>query len=87
MRKLITFLALLAACQSAAGAQQPADQQICEMLQGTAAKSNKDAGTKVDSITTHMGMTVLCNMKVVDFRKTIDVPASRTGPSLRLTWR
>jgi hypothetical protein len=48
-------------------------------MQETAAKSNKDAGSKVGSVTTHMGMAVLCNMKVVDFKKRLDVPFSALG--------
>lgn len=77
MLKVITTIVLLLAGQLAVHAQS--DQQMCETLQALAAQGNKDAGTKVDRITTHMGMTVMCNMKVVDFRKSLDVPASHLG--------
>jgi hypothetical protein len=58
------------------GAQQFTDGQFCDWMKEIAAKSNKDAGAKVDAMTTNLGMAVLCNMKVIDFKKRLDVPMS-----------
>lgn len=57
-----------------AAAQQFSEASFCRAMQEFAAKSNMDAGTKVDSVTTHVGLAVLCNSKLIDFKKRLDIP-------------
>ena len=45
-------------------------------MQETAVGLNKDIGAKLDRITTNQGMSVLCNTKIVTYRKSISVPIS-----------
>jgi hypothetical protein len=66
---MIAYLALPMPLQ----AQQFTDAMFCQAMQEIATQGNKDAGTKVDAVTTHMGIAVLCNMKIVDFKKRLDI--------------
>ena len=86
MRKMLTTAGVLLALLAPSQAQQTGDPQICEKLQALAVRSNKEAGKKknADGTTTHMGMTVSCDAKTVDFKKRIDVPASKLRPDWRL---
>jgi hypothetical protein len=74
VRITVAATAVCIASIAPVGAQQFPDALFCQVMEETAAKSNKDTGSKVDAVATHMGIAVLCNMKVVDFKKHIDVP-------------
>jgi hypothetical protein len=59
-----------------ARAQQYSDAVFCRLSQEIADKANKDAGSRVDAITINIGMAVLCEMQIVDFKKRIKVSFS-----------
>ena len=65
---------LVLPCPSVAEAETFTDAIFCRWMQDFATQANKDAGTKVDAVTTHEGLAVLCNMKLVDFKKRLEVP-------------
>jgi hypothetical protein len=51
-------------------------QSFCKNLREFAVTSNQDAGSMLDAVTRHDGMAVLCNAKIVDFKKFILVNVS-----------
>ena len=59
-----------------ARAEQFTDAWFCQFMKEAADKSYKDVGSKVDSVTINLGMGVLCNMKVVNYKKRLEVPFS-----------
>jgi hypothetical protein len=61
---------------------QMTDAEICEQLQEAAAELNKEAGAKIDNSTTLDNVLVLCNLKIFEYRKSINV----VSPNLKPGW-
>jgi hypothetical protein len=43
-------------------------------------QANKDAGTKVDTMTINLGVAVFCNLRVVNFMKRVEVSFTSFRP-------
>ena len=80
MRTCVTLIAACLTWPLPLQAQPFTDALFCQAMQEIATQRNKDAGTKVDAVTTDLGIAVLCNMKVVDFKKRIDLAFSQMDP-------
>jgi hypothetical protein len=75
---LVCFTTLAIAEEASA---QFSDEDSCVALKRFADKANKDAGSMLDRVTRNDGMSVLCETKIIDFNKflNIDPSALRDG--------
>jgi hypothetical protein len=55
-------------------AQEHSDALFCRQIQDVADKANKDIGSRLDAVTIQIGMAVFCNVKIVDFKKRVEMP-------------
>jgi hypothetical protein len=76
MAALRALLALPLVLPMSAAETQFNDKAFCDVIKQFAEKANKDTGSMLDPVTRSDGMAVMCETKIVDFKKFLIVDDS-----------